>query len=713
MPSFRHTPTTLFFLVAATCIQAATTYIVDNRHPAATDTNPGTTTEKPLLTINAAAQLAQPGDTIEIAPGIYRERVIPTRGGETGQPITYRARKPGTVTIKGSDEWHPDWSPLTPLLPVSENLRTQLYRAPLDLALFADWRPHRDPRLAVTPSPFHEENIPSNGQDKLAKADKLVGPPLTVLARPTTLPGHWPLVIGQLYANGQPLAQTRDPDELARLPGSFTVDADGAHILVHLPTSATRPDELAWEITTRESIFAPAKRRLGHIILEDLIFEHAANQSPWPSVGAVSVRNGHDWIIRRCTIRHAASVGLDIGGEWFDGTRLFGDAPDSRSHLIEDCTIHDNGLTGIYGYEVRDVTIRRNEIHSNNRLGFINGLNARWEEYAGIKLLHARRIRIEDNYVHDNHAFGIWFDNQWQGSRISRNLVVGNQFGGIFIEFGTAPTAPLLIDNNIVLFTDEGSGIYCHDASNVIIASNLLYQNKDYGLWMWSVSPRGGTSDNHATANIFYGNGAGNIGYPGLGEINKNNTSDYNLFANKTWARSADAPTFSLHESNSKPSVTRPQVAHQITDALNASGGPDATLPYEHWRAQPARALTLGQWQTITGNDRHSLSGGGFAKALYRPALRQLEIIPHANLGQLKAPVTKDAERDYFGRLRPANGTAPAGPFFFSQDELTRVTTFASYGRNKEKQLIRKDNERHGLQNLILWPKPPLTTPAN
>lgn len=694
--------------------RSTTLYHVNNRHPEASDTNPGTAA-RPLSTINAAAQLAQPGDTVEIAPGVYRERVMPARGGEAGQPITYRAFKAGTVIIKGSDEWHPSWSPLPSPVQASESPSHRIYRAPLDLALFANWRPHRDPRLGATPSPFHEENIPSNGQDKLARADKLVGPPLTVAARPTDLPDHWPFVIGQIYADGEPLVQTRSLDELASLPGSFTVSADGSDILVHLPPALVRPEEAAWEITARESIFAPARRGLNHIVIEDLVFEHAANQSPWPSIGAVSVRNGHHWIIRRCTIRHAASIGLDIGGEWFDGTRLFGDAPDSRGHLVENCIIHDNGLTGIYGYEVRDITIRRNEIHSNNRLGFINGFNARWEEYAGIKLLHARNVRVEDNFVHDNHAFGIWFDNQWQGSRISRNLVVGNQFGGIFVEFGKSPENPLLIDNNIVLFTHEGSGIYCHDSSDVVAVHNLLYQNKDYGLWTWAVSSRGspgGASNNRTVGNIFYGNGAGNIGYPGLGEVNKNNTSDYNLFANKTWARSADVPTFSLHESNSRPAVTRPQVARQITGALQASGGLDATPGYEHWRAQPARALTFTQWQTVTGNDRHSLSGGGLSRALYRPAFRQFEFLPHASLTSLKVPVMAGAERDYYARPRPAGGTSVAGPFYLSDADLERVTRFAGYARDKDQNLVRKDNEHRGLQRLFLWPKPAFPEPA-
>lgn len=671
-------------------------YYVD-QHAKSGDGSPG----KPFATINEAAQVAGPGDMVEIRPGTYRERVIPDQGGSADAPVTYRATRADTVIIKGSDLWTPRWEP--------SGGQPGIYSAALDLSLFNQWRPGRDPRLGSNPSPFHEEIIPSNGQDKLLVADKLKGPPLTVKSRPADSV-EWPPVIGQIFADGRPLNQARSLAELESRPGSFTVDAAGEHILVHLPDRVTNPAEVVWEITTREQIFAPLKRGLGHIVIEDLVFEHAANQAPWPSIGAVSVRNGHHWTIRRCTIRLAQSVGLDVGGEWFDGHRLFGDAPNSHNHLVEDCMITDNGLTGIYGYEVHDIVVRRNEISGNNRLGFIQGLNARWEEYAGIKLLHARSVRVEDNFVHDNFAFGIWFDNQWQGSRISRNLVVNNQFGGIFIEFGEAPEDPLIIDNNIVMFTDEGSGIYCHDSSDIVVAHNFLYQNKDYGLWMWAVSGRGGskggTRNNYAVGNIFYGNGAGNIGYPAEGTINTNNRSDYNLFTNKTWARSNDVPTFSLHESYSSPGVSRNDVARQIDSKLKAAGGAGSDLGYDHWRAQPVRALTFLQWQTVTGNDRHSLPES-LGKVLYRPALRQLEFIPHQVMHELGVPKVAGVELDYFGRPHEAGQMATPGPFALTQADFNRVSNFVTFGRDAEQNLISKSNPMKGRQYLNLWPKKP------
>ena len=76
----------------------ARTYVVS---PQGNDGNPGTF-ENPIQTISSAARRAQPGDTILVQEGIYRERVTPIRGGRLGMPITYRAERGKRVFIRGS-----------------------------------------------------------------------------------------------------------------------------------------------------------------------------------------------------------------------------------------------------------------------------------------------------------------------------------------------------------------------------------------------------------------------------------------------------------------------------------------------------------------------------------------------------------------------------------------------------------------------------------
>jgi len=67
------------------------------------DANSGTATE-PLLSIAAAADLAQPGDTVIIHAGTYRERIAPPRGGTSeDRRITYRAAAGERVIVCGSE----------------------------------------------------------------------------------------------------------------------------------------------------------------------------------------------------------------------------------------------------------------------------------------------------------------------------------------------------------------------------------------------------------------------------------------------------------------------------------------------------------------------------------------------------------------------------------------------------------------------------------
>jgi hypothetical protein len=95
-------------LAIADCAAAGKTWVVDQRQPQAIDQGPASESI-PLKTISAAASRAAPGDTILVREGVYRERVIPARGGEEDQPITYTAAPGEKVVLRGSEVWQPDW----------------------------------------------------------------------------------------------------------------------------------------------------------------------------------------------------------------------------------------------------------------------------------------------------------------------------------------------------------------------------------------------------------------------------------------------------------------------------------------------------------------------------------------------------------------------------------------------------------------------------
>lgn len=67
------------------------------------DTNPGNRLDAPFSHLQRAATLAQPGDTVYVRGGLYRETVMPARSGTAQAPVVYRPYQQESVTISGAD----------------------------------------------------------------------------------------------------------------------------------------------------------------------------------------------------------------------------------------------------------------------------------------------------------------------------------------------------------------------------------------------------------------------------------------------------------------------------------------------------------------------------------------------------------------------------------------------------------------------------------
>ncbi len=107
--------------------------------------------ERPFRTINRAAGVAQPGDTVVVHAGEYREWVKPRHGGlSDSRRITYEAAPGEHVVIKGSERVT-GWEPLG----------GTVWRATVDNSLFGSFNPFAEevagdwivyPRGRATPS---------------------------------------------------------------------------------------------------------------------------------------------------------------------------------------------------------------------------------------------------------------------------------------------------------------------------------------------------------------------------------------------------------------------------------------------------------------------------------------------------------------------------------------------------------------------------------
>ena len=94
--------------------------------PQGSNWHSGRSPDSAVATIQRAADMAAPGETVLILPGVYREEVRVRNGGTPGKPVTFRAVQPGTATISGAapDEvvehlaWRHEggkvWSAMTP-----------------------------------------------------------------------------------------------------------------------------------------------------------------------------------------------------------------------------------------------------------------------------------------------------------------------------------------------------------------------------------------------------------------------------------------------------------------------------------------------------------------------------------------------------------------------------------------------------------------------
>jgi len=79
----------------------ANDFVVDQKHPFASDANDGSQ-KRPWKTIAHAAKIAIAGDSVSVKNGIYRESIVVANSGAVNQLITFKAAEKNVV-IKGSD----------------------------------------------------------------------------------------------------------------------------------------------------------------------------------------------------------------------------------------------------------------------------------------------------------------------------------------------------------------------------------------------------------------------------------------------------------------------------------------------------------------------------------------------------------------------------------------------------------------------------------
>lgn len=399
------------------------------------DYAPGTSSQ-PLLTVNAAAQRAMPGDTVTVHSGVYREWVDPMFGGNSkNSRILYRAAEGETVELKGSEPVK-GWKR-------SKQIGKDIWTVTLPDSFFGTF------------NPFAEEFT----------GDWLF-PPCT-------------LHLGEVFVNGVSMYEAESIDALREVRTShrdpdgtmlnWYVDVSGGSTTLYAVFNGMDPNQEEVEVTTRPTCFYPSREGINYITLRGFKISQAATRWAAPTaeqVGMVAVHWGKGWIIEDNEIRNSKSSGITLGKEagtgnnvWLHDQRKDGSLhylecifkalrhgwtkDDIGSHIVRNNIISDCGQAGICG----SMVCAFSEICGN----VIYNVCVK-DEYSGCEQAGIKFHGGIDSYIHDNMVFncnrGLWMDWMGQGSRASRNVFYGNHDQDVYYEMDHGP---YVFDNNILL----------------------------------------------------------------------------------------------------------------------------------------------------------------------------------------------------------------------------------------------------------------------
>jgi len=392
--------------------------------------NPGTS-EQPFLTIQAAADVARPGDVITVHEGVYREWVKPPRGGNSDtERIIYQAAEGEKVEIKGSE-----------IVTGWEKLSGTVWRVSIPNSFFKDYNPYKD-----------------------------------------LIQGDWFNPLGRVHHTGEVYLNGKSLWEMALLedvlhpkPKTERVDQEGStytwfcesnneNTFIYANFQGADPNNELVEINVRKSCFYPEKTGVNYITVRGFRMSQAATQWAPPTaeqIGLIGTNWSKGWIIENNTVSDSKCSGITLGkhGDEFDNT-----SEDSAEGYVE--TIHRAIKMGWNKENIGSHIVRNNTISNCEQTGICGSLGAIFStienndifniwtkrqftgaEMGGIKIHASIDMLIKNNRL-ANCGRGLWLDWMAQGTRVTGNLLYNNTTDDLFVEVNHGP---FLIENNLFL----------------------------------------------------------------------------------------------------------------------------------------------------------------------------------------------------------------------------------------------------------------------
>lgn len=410
--------------------------------------------EHPYRSISAAAKAAMPGDTVLVAPGVYREEVSPVFAGTKGAPIVYRSEEKGKAEITGAERFD-TW----------ERVEGDVWKLTVKNSFFGRYNPY----TTLVWGDWLNQGIPAHTGEVFLNGKSLYEQPeLEKVLRPKYNDASW-------------------DREFTKHTWYTCQNADTDETVIYANFQGANPNKENTEITVRPHCFWPEQEHVNYITVSGFRISKAATQWAPPTAlqdGMIGPHWSKGWVIEDCEISHAKCCGISLGkyrqqgndNKWShmkykDGAQTQRDCAliaqldgwsreTVGSHIIRRCDIHDCGQTGIVGnLGCVFSTVENCHIHHIN-----NKRNLAGAEIGGIKFHAAIDVTIRGNHFH-HCTRGIWLDWENQGTRVTGNLFHDNCMPydhllkkenreglglgeDLFIEIAHGPC---LVDNNILL----------------------------------------------------------------------------------------------------------------------------------------------------------------------------------------------------------------------------------------------------------------------
>lgn len=376
----------------------------------------------PWRTIQRAADVAQPGDTVTIRGGTYREWVKPANAGRKDAPIVYRAADGEKVIVTGADPvtgWtrRPDglWS-------ANVGYDSCGGLNPFKDFISGDWFvPKKDKR-------YFRTRLIQNGKPlELFERDKLLFGKVKI---PALARGQAALVPG--VASGTIIAAFHDD-----------------------------PNVSVPELIVRPACFYPTQTHRDYIHLKGIAFRNAAPDWAPPTseqMGIVGTHWSCGWVIDDCEISGSCCSGLTLGKFGDEYNSIGGTAENHAASIVRAMS---NGVEKV-GHHI----VKRCRISDCDQAGICGAFGGAfsviqdcdisycyWQkEYYGaemgcIKLHCAVDSVIERCRLHHCGFAGIWLDWMAQGA-IVRNNVFWHNERDLYLEVNHGP---ILVEGNDIL----------------------------------------------------------------------------------------------------------------------------------------------------------------------------------------------------------------------------------------------------------------------